>query len=76
MEQGLVAVTVEDDGVGFDMIEVTLSPDSDRGLGLAGMRERVQLLGGEMTLDSAPGQGTRLDIFVPVETKDERRMTN
>ncbi|MCX6030914.1 MAG: GAF domain-containing protein [Chloroflexi bacterium] len=67
LEQGVAAITVEDDGLGFDVVEVSLSPDSDRGLGLLGMRERVQLLGGEMTIDSAPGQGTRLDIFVPVD---------
>ncbi len=66
---GVASVTVEDDGVGFDLVELTLSPDSGRGLGLLGMRERVQLLGGELNIDTAPGQGTRMDVFVPMEMR-------
>ena len=58
-------VAIEDDGIGFDMVAVTLSPDSGRGLGLLGMQERVALLGGEFTIDSAPGYGTRIFITVP-----------
>lgn len=60
-------VTIEDDGVGFDMVAVTLTPDSGRGLGLLGMQERVALLGGELTIDSAPGYGTRIHITVPLK---------
>ncbi len=52
---GMANVTIEDDGIGFDMVEVTLSPDSGQGLGLLGMQERVELLGGQMHMDSAPG---------------------
>jgi len=58
-------VAIEDDGIGFDMVAVTLSPDSGRGLGLLGMQERVALLGGEFSIDSAPGYGTRISITVP-----------
>ncbi|MCX7668959.1 MAG: GAF domain-containing sensor histidine kinase, partial [Anaerolineae bacterium] len=64
-----VAITIEDDGIGFDMVSVTLSPDSGRGLGLLGMQERIELLGGHFHIDSAPGFGTRIHISVPV--KDE-----
>lgn len=73
LKQGVAALTVEDDGIGFDMLELTLSPDTGRGLGLLGMRERVQLLGGELTIDTAPGHGTRIDIFVPVEPGGRNR---
>ena len=39
-------IEIEDDGVGFDLGEVTSTVDSGRGLGLTGLRERMELLGG------------------------------
>jgi signal transduction histidine kinase len=58
-------VTVEDDGVGFDL---TASDriDSEHRLGLIGIRERVSRLGGQLLLESAPGKGTRLTVELPV----------
>ena len=60
-----VTVTVTDDGVGFDMLDMTLSPDSGRGLGLAGMQERMHLLGGTVDISSAPASGTTVSIRLP-----------
>ena len=56
-----VAAVVEDDGVGF-------SPDEarDGGLGLVGMRERITLLDGRLTVESEPERGTTLVAEVPV----------
>jgi len=63
-----VTVIVEDDGRGFDPSSVAVSADG-RGLGILGMRERVTLANGEMTIDSGAGQGTSLRVKVPlVET--------
>ena len=58
---GAVGAVIEDDGRGFD-------PDQsvDGGIGLIGMRERVALLDGSMTIEAAPGKGTTLVIEVPV----------
>lgn len=53
-------VTVGDDGVGFDPSLVT-----ERGLGLAGMRERALLLDTDLTVQSAPGRGTIVTLAVP-----------
>lgn len=51
--------SIRDDGCGFD-------PDSaTSGLGLIGIRERVRMLGGRFTIDSKPGEGTRLEIELP-----------
>ncbi len=61
-----VTVEVEDDGIGFDMIELVLSPDSGRGLGLMGMQERIEVLDGEIEIISALGYGTRVHIRVPI----------
>ena len=56
-----VSVVVEDDGVGFE-------PRFARedGLGLAGMRERVSLLGGRLAIESRPGAGTTFVAEVPL----------
>lgn len=56
---------VADDGVGF---EAPAQPPGPRGpgVGLIGMRERVELLGGTLDVDTAPRRGTRLRFRVPV----------
>jgi signal transduction histidine kinase len=61
-----LVIDIEDDGAGFDPNEVATSPDSQRGLGLLGMRERVELLGGTVKVDSAPGRGTCVSVRVPL----------
>lgn len=59
-------IRIEDDGLGFDVVELSLTPDSGRGLGLIGMQERIELIGGTFDIDSAPGEGTRIHIQVPL----------
>ena len=60
-KDGSVSAVVEDDGRGF-------SPETPRreALGLVGMRERVGLVGGRISIESAPGAGTTLAVEVPV----------
>jgi two-component system NarL family sensor kinase len=53
---------IEDDGRGFDV--TTIAPDR---YGLVGMNERARLLGGELEVCSTPGQGTQLEIRIPVK---------
>ena len=65
-EEARLDIEVEDDGCGFDPASVATPESSGRGLGLLGIRERVELLGGHVTIDSAPGQGTRLAVSVPL----------
>ncbi len=60
-----VIAEVMDDGVGFDPQEFLTMHEGMRGIGLLGMRERVALLGGLLTVDSQPGRGTRIRIEVP-----------
>lgn len=62
----LIMATVEDDGRGFDIEEVMNAPDPYVRLGMVGMRERAELAGGGLTIDSAPGDGTTVQIRVPV----------
>ena len=56
-DQGRLQIQVEDHGQGFDPANALADT---RSRGLAGMRERTNLLGGELTVDSALGAGTRL----------------
>ena len=64
-EENSVAVHIEDDGIGFDLDEAMSKTREGRGLGLLGMRERVELWGGILTIRSSPGQGTQIDIRIP-----------
>jgi two-component system nitrate/nitrite sensor histidine kinase NarX len=57
-----VTIVVEDDGKGFDLAGALLGRD---GFGLHSMRERMELVGGTLTIDSAPGAGTRVTASVP-----------
>jgi two-component system sensor histidine kinase UhpB len=59
---GGVALEVSDDGRGFAFDE------SERGLGIGGMRERALLVGGELTIESRPGAGTTVRLEVPGES--------
>jgi signal transduction histidine kinase len=54
-----VAVAVSDDGVGFDASVRT-------GLGLIGIEERVRELGGSVAIQSRPGEGTKVQVVIPV----------
>jgi two-component system sensor histidine kinase DegS len=59
-----VRVIVEDNGKGFDTEAAFNGPQ--RTIGLAGLKERIELLGGALQIDSQPGQGTRVVMDVPV----------
>ena len=59
---GGVELTVADDGRGFAF------DDSEGGLGIAGMRERALLIGGELTIESRPDHGTTVRLTVPGES--------
>ncbi len=61
---GQVVVIVEDDGIGFDVDKAPLATDLPQ-IGIAGMRERADIVGGELSVDSAPGRGTTLRVKLP-----------
>lgn len=61
-----LVIEIEDDGEGFDPSSLAPRPGDARGLGLMGMRERVELFGGTVSVDAEPGGGTRVLISVPL----------
>ena len=69
-ESGTLSVDVEDDGKGFTPADVATPSETGQGLGLLGMRERIEILGGTLTLDSSPGAGTHVAFTVPVPKEE------
>lgn len=59
LRQGITMI-VKDNGKGFDPKQ-----KKDKSFGLIGMRERVEMLDGKLTIDSQPGKGTTISIYVP-----------
>ena len=59
-EPGRITFSVEDSGVGFDPARV------EAGLGLVNLADRVDVMGGNLTIDTYPGMGTRIHGEVPV----------
>ncbi len=64
--QELVCCSIEDDGTGFDQDGLS-SGRIRQGLGLLGIQERLQVLGGTCEIRSAPGKGTTLNVRIPLE---------
>jgi len=65
MGESVVRVAVEDNGSGFELTDALNSPEAGQ-LGLATMRERVEMLGGQIHFDSGLGRGTRVSFELPV----------
>ena len=67
LEGDILSFSVADDGCGFDP---DLSPGVSEGhFGLQGIAERLELLDGEMSIDSAPGKGTRINVNLKMESQ-------
>ena len=65
---GVWSLSVSDDGLGF-----APKPGEPGDIGLVGMRERAQNLGGRFSVTSAPEQGTRIDVAIPATHNEERQ---
>jgi signal transduction histidine kinase len=64
---------IEDDGCGFEVSQTVNSHGSKRGLGLLGMRERISLVGGSLSIISKQGVGTHLKAVVPLDQEGAQR---
>ncbi len=62
-----IKICVEDDGIGFDIVETDLYLYKAGGFGLFSIKERLQHLGGRFEIVSEPGQGTQVSLIVPLE---------
>jgi len=65
LEGEMVAVTVEDDGCGFDVEEVLAAAKERKSVGLITIQERMEMLGGKVEIDSSVGRGTKVRLELP-----------
>jgi two-component system sensor histidine kinase DegS len=65
LAQGQIMAVVEDNGIGFDVEEVLNG--NGQTIGLSALRERIEMLGGKLDLQSSSGRGTRAAFTIPVE---------
>jgi signal transduction histidine kinase len=65
-----IILRLEDDGQGFDVMELEASRHGDKHLGLLGMRERVALLKGKIKIESQLEKGTKISIEIPWKGED------
>jgi len=59
------ALTIQDDGVGFDVQQKKDSGSGSSGLGLKSMRNRAKMIGADLSIQSEPGKGTSISVTVP-----------
>jgi two-component system, NarL family, sensor histidine kinase DegS len=62
----LLSINIDDNGKGFDPEVVEKSKNSESGMGLVFMKERVQYVNGRVFINSIPGEGTRITFNIPI----------
>ena len=68
-----VVLIIEDDGQGITPSETQRQRKGNRGLGLAGMRERADLIGGSLEIESEVGKGTTIYVRIPLESEQRTK---
>jgi len=67
-----VGVSIEDNGKGFDPNGVSRNWGQSEKFGLSGMKERAKLFGGSLDVDTAPGEGTKITVRIPVAHRNNQ----
>ena len=70
----IALLEIEDDGIGFDVSAVNKSYDKRGSLGMVNLRERSELVTGLLNVDSAPGKGTRIQVYIPLSEEAADRL--
>lgn len=74
LEEEFALLEIEDDGVGFNVGEVDAFYDKRGSLGMVNMRERAELVNGILHIESREGQGTRVQVFLPLTDEAAERL--
>jgi signal transduction histidine kinase len=74
VEEGIALLEVLDDGIGFDVDAVYRAYDKRGSLGMINLRERTELVNGLLNIQSTPGKGTRVQVFIPMTQEAADRM--
>jgi signal transduction histidine kinase len=73
-QKEVALLEIEDDGLGFDVAAVNKSYDKRGSLGMVNLRERSELVNGLLNMDSAPGKGTRVQVYIPLSEEAADRL--
>ena len=73
-ETGIALLEIEDDGLGFNMDAVHKSYDNRGSLGMVNLRERTEFVNGLLNINSAPGKGTRIQVYIPLTEEAADRL--
>ncbi len=73
---GLLLLEIQDNGAGFDVQAMTQGYEkrANSSLGMVNLRERTELVNGALNIDSAPGKGTNVQVFVPLTEEASDRL--
>ena len=73
-EKDLALLEIQDDGAGFDVEAINSSYERRGSLGMVNLRERAELLNGLLHIQSTLGQGTRVQVFIPLSEEAADRL--
>ncbi len=73
-QQGVALLEIEDDGIGFDVEAVNQAYDKRSSLGMVNLRERTELVNGLLNIQSAPGKGTKVSVYIPLSEEAADRL--
>lgn len=72
--EGIAVLEIQDNGVGFDVEAVNRAYDKRGSLGMINLRERSELVNGVLDIQSAPGKGTRVRVYIPMNEEAADRL--
>jgi signal transduction histidine kinase len=73
-DTGLALLEICDDGMGFDVKAVNKAYEKRGSMGMVNLRERSQLINGLLNIESYPGKGTRVQVFIPLNEEAADRL--
>ncbi|MGQ9832437.1 MAG: histidine kinase [Candidatus Villigracilaceae bacterium] len=74
LDPALILLEIADNGIGFDVQAINAAYDKRGSLGMVNLRERTELVNGLLHIDSAPGKGTRVQVFIPLTDEAADRL--
>lgn len=73
-EKDIALLEIQDDGAGFDLAAVTRAYAQRGSLGMVNLQERTELVNGVLNIQSAPGKGTRVQVYIPLTEEAADRL--
>lgn len=76
VQNDLLVTRIADNGVGFDTEKVNSNYDQRGSFGMVNMRERAEMINGTLNVESVPGKGTTITVYVPLNDESDPRRTS